>query len=196
MNRVLHLQFTTAEELLNPESKLERKLLTIPEFSNGLHWGKPRFGHPEGKVLFHIKDVLDNIDRLPQCNQLQRDRLRSIAMVHDTFKYQESGGRHPRDWNMHHAVIARRFMENHTTDRSMLNIIQWHDEAYYCWRLSEIYRNPSDGKIRLAKLVDKIGEDLQLYYLFFLCDTRTGDKNQAPIKWVEGQLPGISPTKI
>ncbi|MFT4663674.1 MAG: hypothetical protein ACI8YQ_000187 [Polaribacter sp.] len=196
MTRTLHLQETTAAALLNPETTLERKLLTIPEFSNGLHWGTPRFGHPEGKILFHVKDVLDNVDKLSLPSQQDRERLRVIAMVHDTFKYQEGGGRHPRDWNMHHAVIARRFMENHSQDRSLLNIIQWHDEAYYCWRLSEIYRNPSDGKERLTKLIDQIGPDLQTYYHFFLCDTRTDGKNQAPIKWIETHFSGITPTKI
>jgi len=196
MNRALYLDKLSVVSLLKPETSLEKKLLSIPEIETGLQWGKPRYGHSEGKVLFHIKDVLDNVDRLPIISPQSRERLRIIAMVHDTFKYKESGGRHPRDWNMHHAVIARRFMEQHTTDRSLLNVIQWHDEAYYCWRLSNVYRNPSDGKARLAKLIDRIGGDLQLYYEFFLCDTKTGGKNQAPIKWVEENFPGISPVKI
>ena len=32
---------------------------------------------------------------------------------------------------------------------------------------------------------------LQLYYLFFKCDTQTGDKTQAPLKWFEREVPGI-----
>ena len=197
MNRTLRFQNNiTAEELLKPESALEQKLLTIPEFSNGLYWGTPRFGHPEGKVLFHVRDVLDNIDRLQLKNQTTRAKLRIIALVHDTFKYQESGGRHPRDWTSHHAFIARRFMEQHSSDPAILNTIQWHDEAYYCWRLSVIYRNPSDGKKRLRKLFDHIGDDLLLYYQFFVCDTRTDGKNQAPIKWLEARMPGIAPIRI
>ncbi|MFK7809327.1 MAG: hypothetical protein AB8F74_16095 [Saprospiraceae bacterium] len=196
MNKTLHLQNTTAAALLKPESSLEKKLLAIPEFSIGLQWGTPRHGHPEGKILFHIKDVLDNVDRIETACAQTRERLRLLAFVHDTFKYQESAGRSPRDWNAHHAVIARRFMEAHSTDRPMLNIIQWHDEAYYCWRLSEIYRYPEDGKARLEKLIEKVGSDIQLYYQFFLCDTRINGKNQAPVKWIEKYLPGIEPIKF
>jgi HD domain len=197
MYRESRLQATTiAEELLNPESQLEQKLLTIAEFRTGLFWGIPRFGHPEGKVVYHVKDVLDNINKLPHQTQQHREQLRVIAYVHDTFKYQESAGREPHDWSTHHAVLARRFMENHSTDTSILNIIQWHDEAYYCWRLSEIYRNPSDAEERFEKLKAKIGNHMPLYYLFFLCDTRIGGKNQAPVKWVEERLSDIEPIKI
>ena len=40
-----HLPLDT---LLQPESDLEKLLLTLPEFQQGLRWGEPRFGHPEG----------------------------------------------------------------------------------------------------------------------------------------------------
>ena len=196
MNRALHQQDANAEELLEPESALEKKLLTIPDFSNGLHWGTPRFGHPEGKVLFHVRDILDNVDRLHLSSAHARERLRLIAFAHDTFKCIESKDRQPRDWSKHHAVLARRFMESYTDDEVILDIIQWHDEAYYCWRMAAIYRNPSDAELRLAKLFDKIGNHLPLYYQFFICDTRTGDKNQAPIKWIESRLDGIDPIKL
>ena len=191
MNSALHLQDFNAEELLKPESQLEKKLLTISAFCNGLNWGVPRFGHPEGKILFHIKDVFDNIDQLKLTSEQSRERLRLIAMVHDTFKYQECKKRQPRNWSKHHAVLARRFMENHSDDKTILNIIQWHDEAYYCWRMAEIYHDPSGGEQRLNKLLDKIADHLPLYYQFFICDTRTGDKIQAPIKWFEARLGGI-----
>jgi HD domain len=197
MHSELQLQVTAfAEDLLKPESQLEQKLLTIAEFRTGLFWGSPRFGHPEGKVVYHVRDVLDNINKLPIDTKQHREKLRVIAYAHDTFKYQESAGRHPQDWDTHHAILARRFMENHSTDISILNIIQWHDEAYYCWRQSEIYRNPSDSDVRFERLKSNIGNDLPLYYLFFLCDTRIGGKNQAPVKWVEERLPDIQPIKI
>jgi hypothetical protein len=31
----------------------------------------------------------------------------------------------------------------------------------------------------------------QMYYLFFKCDTQTGDKTQAPLKWFEQNVSGI-----
>ena len=45
-------------EMLKPETELEVRLLENPLFQEGLNWGKPRFGHPEGKVGLHVRDVL------------------------------------------------------------------------------------------------------------------------------------------
>ncbi len=190
MHRALRQQAAIVEQLLQPETELEKRLLTIPEFKAGLHWGIPRFGHPEGQVFRHIKEVLDNIDRLQlPCDQI-RQQLRLIAFAHDTFKYKETKKRSSGDLSNHHATLARHFMETHTTDSTILNIIQWHDEAYYCWRTATVYRYPPDGEKRLAQLLDTLGDDLQRYYQFFVCDTRTGDKNQAPVKWLEERLEG------
>ena len=45
--------------------------------------------------------------------------------------------------------------------------------------------------MRLQKLLKTLDDRLQLYYLFFKCDTATGDKNQAPLKWFEQAIPNI-----
>lgn len=174
---------------LYPASPLETQLLCHPEFVQGLYWGVPRYGHPEGEVYKHVREVLDNIEHLTIDKQ-SRARLRLIAFAHDTFKYMEDKS-HPRDWSKHHGSIARRFMEQFTDDKLLLEIIEHHDEAYYCWRSIQLYSQPEAGLERLQRLFDTIGEDLQLYYLFFKCDTRTGDKNPAPIKWFEKNIPGI-----
>ena len=195
MNQALHQHDGNAEELLKPESPLETKLLAIPDFNTGLHWGKPRFGHPEGSILLHIREVLDNIDQLDLSSALARERLRLIAFAHDTFKHLECPKRQPRDWSKHHGVLARQFMEQHTSDPTVLNIIQWHDEVFYCWRMAVIYHNPAAAEKRLAALLDYINDDLLLYYQFFICDTQTGDKYQGPIKWFESRLEGFDFTK-
>lgn len=31
------------------------------DLNEGLHYGKPRPGHPEGQVINHVKEVLENI---------------------------------------------------------------------------------------------------------------------------------------
>ena len=75
MQTIHHFQLTTlmsnpqtdietVAALLRPETDLERRLLAQPDFQRGLHWGLPRFGHPEGKILYHIREVLDNVDKL------------------------------------------------------------------------------------------------------------------------------------
>lgn len=177
------------ETELWPETALERQLLAIPAFRRGLFWGVPRYGHPEGEVYKHIKEVLTNIDRLDLAG-FRREQLRLIAFVHDSFKYCEDK-RRPRDWSKHHAVLARQFLEQYTDDAEVLSIVEWHDEAYYCWRTAQLYHQPEAGHRRLRRLLDRIEGHLQLYYLFFKCDTLTGDKIKAPLHWFEKHVSGI-----
>ncbi|MEL6926481.1 MAG: HD domain-containing protein, partial [Bacteroidota bacterium] len=153
------------DELLAPETQLEEAILRDPKFRAGLLWGKPRFGHPEGKIVYHIREVLDNVDRL--CvDQEERRQLRLITYIHDTFKYLEDKSSHPRDWSRHHAVYARKFAARFIDDAILLDIIELHDDAYYSWRLTHLYNQPERGQQRLERLLERVGERLQLYYLF------------------------------
>jgi hypothetical protein len=108
------------------------------------------------------------------------------------FKYQEDKSL-PRNWHRHHAVLARNFMRSFTNDQLLLNFIQYHDEAYYIWRDTAIYNKIDRAVFRLENLLEKLGGYNQLYYLFFKCDSETGDKNPAPILWVENNFPGVTP---
>lgn len=185
-----------AYALLRPETELERHLLTLPEFQRGLVWGEPRFGHPEGKIALHIREVLENIECIENLSESMRRQLRLIALVHDTFKYAETRTR-PRDWSKHHGVLARRFLEQYTDDRAVLEVVETHDDAYYAWLASknENFRRENPEKT-LEHLRDKVSHCLQLYYLFFKCDTQTGDKLQTPVRWLEQNMPGIQPVPV
>ncbi len=174
---------------LSPENELEARFFDEPDFLTGLTWGVPRYGHPEGEIYKHVQEVLINIDSCGVDDTI-RQQLRFIAFTHDTFKYKEHKGE-PRDWSRHHGVYARLFLERFITDWAVLNVTELHDEAYYAWRLSYLYQQPAVGKKRLERLLDRIGKYIQLYYIFFKCDTKTGDKNQAPLKWFEATIPGI-----
>ncbi|MEM6317685.1 MAG: hypothetical protein AAF960_08445 [Bacteroidota bacterium] len=183
---------TTESEIeakLRPETALEAKIIAHPDFRAGLFWGKPRFGHPEGAVINHIPEVFANVDRLDIPEETRR-KLRLITLVHDTFKHVEDKGS-PRDWSKHHGVYARKFLAKFTDDPSLLTITELHDEAYYCWRLIALYKRPEKGQERLNQLLEKLGDNLQLFYLFFKCDTQTGDKIQTPVKWFEQKVSGI-----
>ena len=172
-------------DLLVPETDLERLLVLHPDVRVGLGWGEPRYGHPEGKVLYHIPEIFDNLNRLlPPLSKKEREQLRLITLLHDTFKYIEDKG-YPRDWSRHHSILARQFSEAFITDKTVLDIIELHDEAYYCWRLDVLEDKPEQSAARFDALLARIGDCLQLYYIFFKCDTRTGDKTQAPVKWFE-----------
>ncbi|PSR15278.1 MAG: hypothetical protein DA408_01325 [Bacteroidetes bacterium] len=193
------LKNTTADKVdliaeLRPETELEHHLLVQAPVQEGMHWGVPRYGHPEGEVYKHVKEVLDNINQL-DTTPAQRESLRLIALIHDTFKFQEDK-EHPRNWHRHHAVLARRYMEQFTDDHLLLNLIQYHDEAYYIWRDTVVYKKDTQAALRMERLLQRIEGRSQLYYLFFKCDSLTGDKNPAPIRWVEANFPDISPVVL
>ena len=192
MNRRPHLD-VPLEQLLLPENSLEKKLLTIPEFRLGLEWGEPRFGHPEGLVGLHVREVLDNIERIPNIDAELREKLRIIAFAHDTFKYLEDK-RRPRDWSKHHGALAKKFLSKYTNDQEILTILETHDDAYYAWNTERktIQLNLFSEQKRLKDLLETIGDSIQLYYLFFKCDTQTGDKTQASLKWFEQQVTDIT----
>lgn len=182
---------TSAElhDLLQPENPLEASFLEDAEFRRGLVWGVPRYGHPEGTIWAHIIEVNENIGRLP-IDEETRATLRIICWVHDTFKHIEDKSS-PRDWTKHHGVYARNFLARYLDDELLLNVVELHDEAYYCWRLEHLYNRLGEGEARLQELREKVGEYWQLYYLFFKCDTSTGDKNPAPLVWFEETMPDI-----
>jgi len=177
------------ERLLLPNNELESSLLKFSDFRYGMLWGEPRFGHPEGKVAYHVREVLNNVDKL-DITPHQREKLRLIAIVHDTFKYEEArtiaqGNR------IHHGIFAKTFFSDFINDEELLTIIELHDEAYYCWRMIQNNNDYDGGMKRLDSLLQNIDGFLQLYYLFFKCDTRTGDKIQVPLKWFEKNITGI-----
>lgn len=196
MKRFLEIP-NALENLLQAENALEQHLLTIPEFRYGLLWGEPRFGHPEGRVCFHVREVFNNIDLIPDLPAEDRRSLRLITLAHDTFKYAEDRSR-PRDWSKHHSLLARNFMENYTDDPIILDIIETHDDAYYIWLDSRHDQTASVSARRtsLDHLLQRMDYCLQMYYLFFKCDTQTGDKTQAPLKWFEKTIPNIAVVKI
>ena len=173
-------------KLIQPETPLEASLLALPEFQMGYNWGLPRFGHPEGKVGIHVREVLDNIDKLP-VDKHARQRLRLIALSHDTFKFLENKALNTGVYK-HHGLLARELMEKYCDDESLLNIIELHDEAFYIWRAATLEGKKEAAEDRLEQLIDRIGGEMGLYFLFFKCDTQTGDKMQAPLYWFEGVL--------
>jgi len=94
------------EELIKPETELEKLIVSDPEFIEGANWGKPRPGHPEGTVLLHIVEVLKNVDKLLENVHYDdavpiRKNLRLIAICHDTFKYKVDGTKSKEGENHH-----------------------------------------------------------------------------------------------
>ena len=177
------------KQRLTPETQQEQLIINHPDWQKGAIWGKPRYGHPEGKILYHIEEVLENVERA-STNDQTRQELRFITITHDTFKYKEHRG-FPRDWSRHHAMIARQFSENYTDNQGLLDIIELHDEAYYIWKMQRKLFQQQAANQRLDSFLQRLGDNLQLFYLFFKCDTQTGDKTQIPIQWFEETVKDI-----
>ncbi len=177
------------KNLIQPESALESTLMEQPEFKVGFNWGVPRFGHPEGKVGYHVVEVLGNIEKLDLSTE-SRQRLRITAIAHDTFKFQESATI-SSGHRINHGLLGRQYMEKHIDDKSTLDLIELHDEIYYAWRHQALQDKPAKAAERLDNLLKRIGDHLLMHYLFFRCDTMTGDKIQAPRFWFDQQVKKI-----
>lgn len=170
------------------ETTLEREIAEDPEWQAGVEWGKPRTGHLEGPVKFHIADILANIDcQYPMPTPQERQALRLVTLTHDTFKYRVDESR-PKIGTNHHAYIARKFSERYIHDPVLLTIIELHDEAYNSWRLGAYKDRWQHAEERAAALLEKLGTTLPLYVRFFLADSYTESKNQDPVLWFKSYL--------
>src|ERR1700759_5544794 len=90
-----------------PENQIEVAILSSPELLEGLAWGEPRAGHPEGAVAHHVADLLTTLDGWGEPPE-RRGARGFIALVHAGFKY-EVRERLPKTWRNHPANRARRF---------------------------------------------------------------------------------------
>lgn len=161
------------------ESRTERRIVDDPTWQRGMLWGVPRPGHPEGQVINHVRDVLENVDRFaPSNDPFTRSRLRLIALLHDACK------RDTRSAGPHHGVLARKLAERFTDDPDVLDVIELHDEAYACWRLID-RRRVAGAHARADALIETVERCLDLYLLFHRCDTMTVGKERDALDWFE-----------
>jgi hypothetical protein len=175
-----------ASELIpgfQPETELERRVSAEPELLEGLAWGEPRVGHPEGSVGTHVSHLLDRLERSGATAE-QRELLRLMALVHDSFKY-EVRERLPRVGENHHAMRARRFAERFTDDERVLAAIELHDRPYALWR--KLQRRGTLDERGFARMMGRI-EDPELFLRFVELDGSTEGKRPEPIKWFRDEL--------
>lgn len=177
---------TPARELIRgfaPETELERRVTEDPLLLQGLAWGTPRPGHPEGAVGKHVADLLETIEAWGE-QQPRRAELRFISIVHDALKFRV------REWlphagANHHALRARRFAERYTDDERLLAAIELHDRPYGLWR-----RMRRTGKLDRRALDEMLARlpDLGLFLRFVELDGSTEGKKPEPIEWFRTEL--------
>lgn len=175
-----------ARELIpgfEPETDLERRITAEPELLDGLAWGKPRAGHPEGAVGTHVSDLLRALDDSDESGE-RRELLRFMALVHDSFKYQVRE-RLPRVGENHHAMRARRFAERFTDDERVLSAIEFHDRPYALWR--RLQRRGKLDERGFSRMVRRV-TDPELFVRFVELDGSTEGKRPEPIAWIREEL--------
>ena len=167
-------------KILNPETELERRIVRDPDFIAGAISGKERRGHPEGQVAFHIREVFKNIEKYAE-NDEEREKLRLIALIHDSFKHQVNRDL-PRVGDNHHSRLARKFAERYIKDEDILQVIMYHDDAYNTWVRGTKSGNWDKAEYQIQTLIDKI-DDIDLYTVFYQCDNETGSKTSEDFDW-------------
>jgi len=175
---------TTIKQIVQPENGIETAIVSHVDFIEGASYGKPRSGHPEGKVIYHVKEVLENIGKFYSSEDNDRADLRLIALVHDTFKHKVNH-KLPKVGDNHHGTIARVFAQQFTQDHKVLKIIELHDEAYNAWQKGGRRGDWYGAERRARKLIDELSNigGLKQYVKFYKCDNRTGDKEQDNYDW-------------
>jgi hypothetical protein len=170
---------------LNPENELETKIITNENFIIGCNYGEPRKGHPEGKVIYHILEVLRNVEKYSLPNN--KDDLRLIGLIHDTFKFKVDRSK-PKYGENHHGMLARRFAEGFNLNKGVLDIIELHDEAYLSWYSGNKTQNWNIAKERAQRLIQRLNNNLELYLTFYKCDNETGNKERENFNWFKGLI--------
>ncbi|MFH0859686.1 MAG: hypothetical protein V1921_00630 [Candidatus Altiarchaeota archaeon] len=179
------------------EYRNEERISQDPEWIRGMMFGSPRSGHPEGLVVLHIRDVLENINWLG-ADEDTRSRLREIAFVHDTFKYQVDHTK-PIDGENTHQAFAAKFAEKHLQDEGVKKVIRLHDDGFHAWQLGHLGEDWKKAEEGAVKLIKQLGPDTDLFLQFMECD-RTEGKSVAPLDWfkkvVEDNRNPIPPRKV
>ena len=171
------------KNIIKPENGIESAIVGNADFITGCMYGKIRNGHPEGQVIYHIQEVLANIDKFYTDDEDRQD-LRLIAILHDTFKYKVDQTK-PKSGENHHGWIAAKFAEKFTNNIKVLQVIQCHDDAYNAWQKGERRGDWYGAERRANELISKLLmlDCLNLFIKFYHCDNATGDKTRDNYKW-------------
>lgn len=171
------------KNIIKPENGIESAICSNADFIAGCDYGKPRKGHSEGKVIYHIQEVLSNIDKW-YGDDKDRANLRLIAILHDTFKYKVDQTK-PKVGENHHARLAKRFAEQFPINSDLHQVIQYHDDAYNAWQKGGRHGNWYEAERLASQLIHGLLIEgcLDLYIKFYRCDNATGDKEQENYEW-------------
>jgi len=156
------------------------KVISDPRYLKNIEYGKPRSGHPEGKVKYHIAELEENLERIaPRISEEYYWKLKFVIHVHDTFKADAIPNSRIMNPNSH-ASLARKFASEFTADADLLNMIQFHDVNFALWK--QFAATGSYDLERFAVLLETI-IDWDLFLMFLIIDGSTQGKDPEKIVW-------------
>ena len=167
----------------SPETELERRLSADPVLREGWAWGKPRSGHPEGRVGAHVADLLRTVDEWNETGA-RRAELRFLALLHDSLKFQQQD-RLSKSGENDHGARARRLAERYTSDERLLAILEEHDRPYRMWR--RLRRTGRLDERAFDAMLERV-KDPALFLRFVELDGSTAGKNPEPVAWFRDEL--------
>jgi len=164
---------------ITPETDLERQIVTSDVFREGMTWGKPRNGHPEGKVGIHVAGILNWIDACPW--QGDRRDLRLVTLLHDIGKYKVKYSQNGHLVGDPHAVFSGQIARQFTEDSRILGVIKYHSKPFSFYR-KERDKNRFDEE----KFIGTFSSlDLDLLTKFNYADLF--ERDNAPAYWFENK---------
>lgn len=160
----------------HPLSQLLFKIVNDDRYKQGIAYGAPRKGHPEGTVGKHLIDLDRNVDKMFEGGWLAGDeywKLRILVHTHDIMKYAakpDSAIIDPQS----HASLAAKFLSEFSDDQDLINIVQAHDENLALWQQHKAKGMYKEDRLK-ERVIDKV-KDIELLLLFQICDAYTPGK--------------------
>jgi len=173
--------------------KIVEQVKSDRRYIRNVEYGKPRSGHPEGKVKFHIAELEVNLEKLtPRISAEQYWKLKFLIHVHDSFKA-EAVPDSPILSPNSHASLARKFASEFTDDEDLLNMIQFHDVNFALWKQFAV-----TGSYNMERLADQLNaiKDWDLFLLFLIIDGCTKGKDPEKLRWFIGEVRKYKVTEI
>jgi hypothetical protein len=168
------------------------KIFNDPRYHEGLKYGVPRKGHPEGTVGKHLVDLQCNLIHMRlggivEAGSIEYQKLLLLIHVHDIMKYAATPDSPIIDQNSH-ASLARKFLAEFLDDDDLQNIVQAHDENLALWQQQKNKGKYSVERMK-ERVIDKI-EDIDTLLLFQLIDGFTEGKTdmRSMLRWFVGEV--------
>lgn len=163
-------------------------------YQKNIEYGEPKPGHLEGKLKFHIADLVENLERLRKRGISDEDywKLKFMIHVHDLLKA-EAQSNTPTLHSQNHATLAKEFASEFTNDADLLNMIQYHDENFELWQ--EYLQTKKYSNERFQNLLKSI-QNWDLFLMFVIIDGCTKGKDHEKLGWFINEIRKYQSTKV